>query len=440
MSKRLVLPLIVFSVWLQASDQITFSDSFQKMLKRLLKEQVRNSILDKMDPATSIFASDLIGELIENAHRDDIVRSSIRTGTTLMFVRLMKEEINKLIANDTSVLASARSMGFNRDELIAYSCLYFYYSELIKYRLYQRPGIVEMVKKKQSFERITVKDKKWYVSVSRDFITKRREEKLFLYDVRILNFATKFAIVALVDTVNKNDAIRQYFKELHHQYDSTDWSSLVDTFQLDSSLRIMSAVDSIIDKSDEAQEFGQKVFRLCFDEVNSKFSLTDRRSFEYALFSSFGSVAFSGYANNVETRDEIFKASVYFLTSLAKLASRQSTGFKYAVSLAGTSLLRPADIGSEPRTDFTVLDQCRLNLAIKDVGLFLFLGGVLDPILKSVLLKDSAKYYLFGAGISFKSFYLSISGGIPYPVFDKDDIRMGFTIGYEVPVYEIIGE
>ena len=67
----------------------------------------------------------------------------------------------------------------------------------------------------------------------------------------------------------------------------------------------------------------------------------------------------------------------------------------------------------------------------------MYLGGFLDPLLKSTVNKGGDKVYLGGIGVGWNAVFLAVSAGVEYPNVVLKNTRLALSFGYEIPVTEI---
>ncbi|KAA3657592.1 MAG: hypothetical protein DWQ10_12990, partial [Calditrichaeota bacterium] len=91
MKKKQVLVAIFIVLFagphLQA--QAVFSDAFKKTVAKILKNKVQNGVihwLTDAEPVIGIVGRDLIGQVINSAHPDELIRSVTNVVTTSVFI------------------------------------------------------------------------------------------------------------------------------------------------------------------------------------------------------------------------------------------------------------------------------------------------------------------------------------------------------------------
>jgi len=58
--------------------------------------------------------------------------------------------------------------------------------------------------------------------------------------------------------------------------------------------------------------------------------------------------------------------------------------------------------------------------------------------LKSTVYKKGTKLYQAGAGWQYGNIFITVNAGIPYPEFKPEDITAGISMGYEIPLSQLI--
>ncbi|MFC1596176.1 hypothetical protein ACFL4D_02710 [Candidatus Margulisiibacteriota bacterium] len=109
----------------------------------------------------------------------------------------------------------------------------------------------------------------------------------------------------------------------------------------------------------------------------------------------------------------------------------QDSAFSYKISLAASY------VRNDNLIDFTIQDQCRYRIyKTKDITLFSYVGGLIEPLFKNTVAKDSPQVYPIGIGISYDNWNISYSTGITFDNLlnrPKDLV----SVGYEVSLTDI---
>jgi len=172
--------------------QVNVSDAFQNTLKKIAKEQVKKKVIfwvTERDVVGGIVGRDLIAQLLDGKDRTTLLHSTTNVVSTMLFLGGIKMYIDSLVDKNPEIVGQAKSVGWSREQLVGYSCLYYYYSERIKYNLYVSPEIRKMSEEKNRIELFqTTSTKKWTTIVAGRLISARRVEKNISVDVRVLEF------------------------------------------------------------------------------------------------------------------------------------------------------------------------------------------------------------------------------------------------------------
>ena len=190
MNKLLILLMLLTS---NLYGQVNVSEAFQNTLKKVAKERVKEDVISwitEQDVIGGIVGRDLIAQLLDGKDEATLLRSTTNVVSTMLFPRgYQSVQSKKLVQENPDVIEQARSAGWTKEQLIGYSCLYYYFSERIKYKLYVSPEILKMSQEKSRIESFkTSSGRKWTVVVSGRLIRARREDKNLSVDVRILEY------------------------------------------------------------------------------------------------------------------------------------------------------------------------------------------------------------------------------------------------------------
>lgn len=414
--------LFLFVLSNSGLSEIGTSKAFEQVVERLIKENIKQTVLSSFDPMAGIIAADLIEQSINGTDKSEIVKSAIDVGFTMTYLYAISREIDSLVNRYPEVLTQAKNMGFDKEELISYSCLYFYYSEKIKYKYIISPEINRLSKQKLFIKTLKTKSgEEWVTLISKTLIKKRRDQGRYIYDVRL------------------NEFIRFGTKECLFSPDSAKvrltqaWVGTVKKFKGEGS-KIQTMIGKV-DSSTDIYAITNKVFDLY--QKAYKNSLVDTSNFDSNILESIKCILDQQYYKKEELTEYIFQTVTLRLEDLLNQASKKKKGFHYIVSLAGTIYQNPTSSDSL-RMDFTILDQIRYQIQTKTGIYFVYFGGFIDPILKNTIYKEGIKLYQVGLGWQNGDIFLSLNAGLPYPEFNPKDITAGISVGYEIPLSQLI--
>jgi len=403
--------------------EITTSESFKRIAENIIKENIKQTILKTFDPMSAIIAADLIEQVINGMDKTEITKSAIDVSYTLTYLYAIKPKIESLLEKYPEIYKQAKNIGYDKKQLIGYSCLYFYYSEKIKYNYLISPEINRLSKQKAFISSLrAATGEKWVALISKELIKKRREEGMYIYDVRLnefIRFSTK-SLIIYPDSAKIR--ISQALKNLIEQYHGNERKK----------------IQTIVGESDRVinvYSITQNVFNLYLKKYLTV--ITDTTSFETDILYAVKNIYNQQYFDREELVENIFQMVAMTLEEFLNQGLRNKTGFQYTVSLAGTIYPEQA-FSDSARLDFTVLDQIRYQKNFKSGSYFLYIGGFLDPILKSTVYKKGTKLYQAGAGCQFRNIFITVNAGIPYPEFKPKDITTGISMGYEIPLSQLI--
>lgn len=403
--------------------EVTVSQQFQNVLEKLAKQQIREKIVQSLDPLTGIVAADLIDQVLNSASQDEIVHSAVDVATTMAFLTIIADEVDSLVQQHIEVIAQAKRAKINRSALIAYSALYYYYSERIKYNLYVSPKIYELVSEKKVLESIqTESGRAWVTEISSYFIRQRRVSGKYQFDVRIQELFNTAADMLIFDRDSLDVDFSDALDETLNKYSEQERQQVIDQLGIS---------DVFVDN--EIKPTVESLFALY---TKQQTGLEIR--FEVTLLQPLQTALHYDYINKHKLQEVLLKSSLATLESMVSAAESRPSLISYTISLAGT--VYPESQRDAYRADFTLLDQIRLNIPISGVHIFLFTGGFIDPILKSTLYDEGLKYYLAGVGLSYGSIFFSGGAAIPYPEFHTNAIKFGVSLGYEIPIMEVFGQ
>lgn len=417
--------------------QVEISDAFKKTVEKIFKERVRQGVIEWLseeEPVIGILGRDLIGQVINSAEKDDLINSITNVVTTTVFIYNVQDIIKSSVADSIykNILQQAAQFGWDEKKLLAYSGLYFYYSERIKFNLYISPYIFSMEDIKRNMESLMVDKKtRWVSAVSKIMIAKRRNEKDIALDVRILEILQ----ISLLNQINPNlqlkiDSllIKDLLKYYNAPLESDDLYKLVEYWKankikeslsllFDAYTRSIKKRISSIVKSDgySAIPFDLKVLNeLLSNYVYLVNAVAD---------GLFGAKQFESNA---------IKTTAHLIDSWIENYNSDTFRFDYGFMLASSY------INKDDKLRFIVLDQLRFGYFEKNWALFMFVSGVIDPLLQEAL-DSNNKVYLAGLGYKYTQLSLSIGAGIPYENLKLKNSKLAVSVGYEVPILDLFG-
>jgi hypothetical protein len=408
------LPILAFS-------QVEFSSAFKQTVETIAKDHTRKAVINwltEQDPVLGIIGRNLIGQIINSADQDELVYSLTDVLTTSLFIYNLQSYIKPVLRQNPQILSQAELMGWNEQELLGYSSLYFYFSERLKYNLFITPYIFELQDEKNKIESLKLGNKKWRTVVSRGLVVKRRAGHADI-DVRVFNIFQAAMNHYLRNTEIKflvNDSLLNKLKKEYAGDMNLSWVKAID--------------------SKNVVKISATMLTLLYKNVNR--DKKETRSFSIEQINELVRPYLNLISeNNLSTmRTTVFKrqAIQVIKSSFGKwLEKYQSDQFRFDYSF----MLASNYIGKDDKVRFVVQDQVRFGYFWKSSGLFLYISGVIDPLFQEAFSEDK-KYYLSGLGYSYSGFNLSLGAAIPYTNFDKKNIRASFILAYELPLTEYI--
>ena len=429
--------------------QVNVSEAFQNTLKKVAKERVKEDVISwitEQDVIGGIVGRDLIAQLLDGKDEATLLRGTTNVVSTMLFLGGIKMYVQKLVEENPDVGEQAKSAGWTKEQLIGYSCLYYYYSERRKYKLYVSPEVLKMSQEKSRIESFkTTTGRKWTVVVSGRLIRARREDKNLSVDVRILEY-----VDASLWTLISN-------KEKYLLNFDTNFNSLLEMFQTDKGSReiLLTLVDTA-----SGHRSIEKLFNLYQQYFDSSYT-TDRifvstsselpsvkgdggnpdstkengtSNLLVNAFSGMVSTAQYTFVNQEEYKTVVLGTVKDILEMWVHQARQNGWKFDYAVSLSATAIER----NQNTNLDFTVLDQIRFVSYYESTRIFVYLEGLLDPLLKSTVNKDGEKVFLGGIGFGWNALYIAVSAGVECLSVILKNTRIAFFFGYEIPVSELL--
>ena len=450
----IVIMLFVFS--LAVSAQVTVSDAFQKTVKKISQERIKNEVIDwitQNDPVTGIIARDLITQVIDN-HNDEktLLKSTANVMTTMLFIGGIKKHLLPIVEQYPDILKQAANVDWDQQKLIAYSALYIYYSERIKRHLYVSKAVMEMKAEKHEIESFMVFDSsknqnvKWTSIISREFIKLRGtgDNLNLALDVRALEFVQYCFTEILTNEDNAAAKIDSALLSLKASYDmqgDNKFSKAIENLQ--QTTGAIDVLQTLFEKYISAyKESDNKGMYFVLDKKRLVSSIVIEKtdsvstSLDNALADPFNSLISSAkysYVDPSQSKQIITGIARELIENWITKAHQDGWKFEYTFSLAGTMFFG----GSKVQMDFTVLDQFRFARHWESSTFYLFAGGIFDPILKNTIYKTPINLYLTGIGYQIGNTSLSLDAGIPYSDFELSNFRFGLSFGYEIPVSDL---
>ena len=428
----LIAPNLLFS-------QVNVSDRFEKVLKEIVKEEVKAKIFKyttKQDPIIGLITQNLVGQIIDMENEDVIMKTGLNVGLELVFLNYIRLQVEVLLELHPEVLDSAKRLGLKGKELIAYSSLYYYYSERIKYGLTIPPYIGEYSEVKTKIESVRNQEKtKFTTLISRRFVKAKREGDA-LFDVRFFEFIQKYCSEIVFNHEKAIENGPRMLKDLLGQikyFKDEDWKRLVRNAPVylkdkDSTLVLVTVLYD-------------KILSQAFKTMPSQTKIDDTQLLRIKdlLTSDIKNILVAA-ANSYIDQEKVmynFKASLLQLLDVwLDGVKNKPMRMAYRLTLSATPLFND----STGTVDFTLMDQIRLY-PFKNLNLFFFIGGFTDPILKSVLDDQANTIYPFGPGIDLpKGFSLSAVAGFPIQDITNLNWYYGFNLAYNIPLKYLLAK
>lgn len=422
-----------------AFSQVDVSEAFQKTIKRIAKESIKKEVISwvtEQDPISGIVARDLITQLIDGKNQQTLLRSTTNVVTTMLFLGGIKSHIERLVDATDGIVQQAASAGWTRNQLVAYSCLYYYYSERIKAKLYVSSEILKMSEEKSSIESFkSSSGRKWIVIVSGELVQKRYTNRDLSVDVRLLELLDKSVWHLISDRKTLRPFLDSMIVSLRSTYSSD--RVLNEVFESilggTSNSNVLQTILGVYEKPFLAGYSSSAVF----SSVKGENVLVNDSDAQNSLTTAYSNLIATANYDFVD-HEQVHEMILGLVRDLLEkwISNGRQDGWKvdYVLSLAGTALGQRGNISG----DFTVLDQIRFARHFESSVVFFYIGGFFDPFLKNTINKGGAKVYMTGIGFGWQSYYVSVSAGIEYPQVLLRNTRMGISIGYEIPVADIL--
>jgi len=398
--KGFVLTVLSISI---AAGQLNVSDTFQKTLKRIAKEKVKSEVISwitEQDPIKGIVARDLIAQLLDGKDEGTLLRSTTNVITAMMFLGGIKRYVETLVDSTTGIEEQAKSAGWTRDQLVGYSCLYYFYSERLKNNLYVSPEILKMSEEKSKIESFKSEgDRKWTVIVSAKLIGLRRSDKDLSVDVRALEVLDKSLWLLISDRthfVSHSDSIFQSFAVAFESDKS--FSQAIESVKVTAKPgRIIENLFTVYQKAYEKSYGFDRVFRAAQGEAPE-----DESQGSNSLLKTYSNLLITShyaYIDHEQSRSTILGIIRDLLEHWMSQSRKDGWKVDYVFSLAGSGISG----GGSANVDFTVLDQIRFVRHFETTRFFIYFGGFFDPLFKSTINKTGAKLYMTGLGFGWHS-------------------------------------
>ncbi|MEJ2053264.1 MAG: hypothetical protein P8X42_05025 [Calditrichaceae bacterium] len=425
----LILALMVGS----ASAQVEFSDAFKETLQKIVKENVQKGVINWLteeEPVIGVVGRDLIGQVINSADKDELVGSVTNVVTSSVFIYNVQSVIKKSTPDTlyNNILKQAKDVGWNEKKLLAYSGLYFYYSERLKFNLYISPYIFTMEDVKRKIESFDAGRRKWVTEVSRLLVKQRRDSKNIALDVRLLEILR----VSLLNRIQPGKQV---------QIDSTLIEELIDYYTPVESEDLMKLISLWRNgEQEESLKLLFKVFTVSVQrEVGGKIAKGEINSLSFdlkvlsELLSNYVYLVngyTSGYFDNQNFELNTLRTTSELINNWIEEYNNNKFRFDYGIMLASSYV----DKSEEVR--FIVQDQLRLGYFKQKLGVFLYLSGVIDPLLQEAF-DTKTKVYLGGLGVKYGRFNINIGAGVPYEDLKIENVKAAFGLGYDIPLLDV---
>lgn len=435
----IVIPFIVSNILLS---QVTISDAFQNTLKKISKERVKNEIVEwisKQDIIVGIVSKDLITQLIDNGKNEEaVLKSTANVTATMLYLGGIKRIAESFLEEHKELIDSAKIYGLNQIELIAYTALYYYYSERIKYNLYVSSEILKMQNVKTTIANLQTKEGQLLPAVFGRFISKIKHgseaKELIWLDVRVLEYVQLNFTKLLLDPSNYRASVESTLISLRSVVKDTSLTNttgmrflketsqnLIDAYQKSYKVNAFFILDKSLLDNDNVEI--ERILSLKSDDVNN------------ILAEPFNNLIQSSEYSFVDM-DGAKKVLVSIVRQLLEqwISGSKQSGWKweYKFALGGTYFTNYTQ-----SIDFTVVDQLRFIRNWESSSIYIFVGGFFDPLIKNTIYKDGVKVYLTGIGYQYSSISFNIVLGIPYTDL-KGKYGNGISLGYEVPIFDVL--
>jgi hypothetical protein len=434
--------IILFIISQILCGQVTVSDAFQNTLKKISKERVKNEIIDwisKQDILVGIVSKDLITQLIDNGKNEEaVLKSTANVTATMLYLGGIKRIAESFLEEHIELVDSSKKSGLNQNELIAYTALYYYYSERIKYNLYVSSEILKMQNIKTTIANLQTKEGQLLPAVFGRYISKIKHgseaKELIWLDVRVLEYIQLNFTKLLLDPTNYRVSVESTLISLRSVVKDTSLTNTTGMrFLKETSQNLIEAYQKsykvnsffILDKSllDNDNVEIERILTLKSDDVNN------------ILAEPFNNLIQSSEYSFVDM-DGARKVLVSIVRQLLEqwINGSKQSGWKwdYKFALGGTYFSNYSQ-----SIDFTILDQLRFEKNWESSSFFIFVGGFFDPLIKNTIYKGGVKVYLAGIGYQYSGISLNIVLGIPYTDLEGK-YGNGLTVGYEVPIFDAV--
>ncbi len=389
--------------------QINVSETFQKTLKRIAKEKVKTEVISwvtTQDPIKGIIARDLIAQVLDGKDETTLLRSTTNVVTTMMFLGGIKQHVEKLVDSTAGILDQAKSAGWNRGQLVAYSCLYYFYSERLKNNLYVSPEILKMSEEKSRIESFKSEgDRKWTVIVSGKLVSLRRTDKDLSVDVRVLEVLDRSLWLLLSNrahfTAHSDSIVQSFFSAF--ESDRTLNQAITELIYTAKPGSLLLNLFQLYQRAYEKTYGVHRIFSMAQREAIDDKSLGSNSLVR--VYSNLVATAQYEFVDHEQARSTVVGLVRDLLEHWMSESRRDGWKVDYVFSLAGTGIRGHGNTS----VDFTVLDQIRFVRHFETSRFFVYFGGFFDPLFKTTINKTGAKMYLTGLGVGWHSAYLAVS-------------------------------
>jgi molybdopterin-binding protein len=434
----LILPFIMIQ---SIHGQVAVSDAFQNTIKKISKDRIKSEIVEwigKQDIVTGIIAKDLITQLIDNGKNEEaVLKSTANVTVTMLYLGGIKKIADECLKEHPELIDSSRIYGWTSNDLVAYTALYYYYSERIKYNLYVSSEILKMQNVKAKVENLRTKEGQKLPAVVARFISniKRRKDGSNYYwlDVRVIEF------------------IQLNFSKLmleHAAYRASVDSTMISLRAVlkDSMLQDVSGImflKKTVSDMIRAYQLSYKSNNIFVldkallggnDTVAARLAASSANDINNILAEPFNSLIQSSEYSFVDiegAKKTIMSVVRQLLEQWINESKQSGWKFEYSFSLGGTYFSNYSQ-----SIDFTVIDQLRYVEHWENSALYAFVGGFFDPLIKNTIYKDGVKVYLTGIGYQYSNMHIDMILGIPYTDL-KGKYGAGVSVGYELPIFDV---
>ena len=428
-----------------AFSQVNVSDAFQNVLNKIAKEAIKKAVTDwisEQDVTLGIVSKDLITQLVDNGKDEKaVLKSAANVTASMLYLGGVKRISEAFLQDHPELTKNAETYHWDRNHLIAYISLYFYYSERLKYHLYVSSAILKMESIKNAVEGMETNDSVSLPVAFSRFVKNKYQhgnaamEYIWL-DVRISEFIEQSFSNLIIDPAHYSTQADSGMASLRQVVGT---SILPD---VDGVTFIKQTVTNLIRSFQSSYRYSP-VFNLD-KTLTGEDTIAVKKTLERGK-SDIDNILAQIFYDLVETSDWTFvdrdNSQKVLLSNITELLDQWLSGskesgwhFEYSVSLGGTYFANYTK-----SVDLTVLDQIRLAKHFGESTLYMFAGGFLDPLIKETIYKTGRRVYLAGIGYEYSYFHLDLVVGVPFTNL-RSTFGYGVSAGYEIPIADILGQ